>query len=634
MALARADGVVPDLRPLVARLSASASDAPIDQLITINRALVVARCTATVALAAFSIGLHATVLPSLPLVWILLACGTALALSIPYWRWIETRRALGALIYAQGVGDVVLLTVALGLTPAIPAQFNLAYLLIIVPCALFSPQCGVVMATLASVAHCALLVGTSASGLDVVVPIFLFAAVALQARFCGTRLPTASAEAESAATTAAALLTVARALAAAPTRSALLERVADLARDLAGSTWACILVRDVERDVYRIMGLASRTGELDEEILSVEFPNALVQWIIDAATDDCLEVRSTEGSPLNSAFRTRWTIGPFIGAVLRREEQPLGLLMVGQDDAKTGFSLPTKRLVMGIANQTVLALENARLLEELRVANALKTDFIGAMSHELRSPLHAVIGYADMLREEAAAEGDAAVAERVDILDRVRIYTAQLLELIQATLDLSRLESGRVPVHCEMIDLGRFVEDLRSGIPEYWRKQGVELEWMVPATLGRAELDASKVRTVVRNLIDNGCKFTEQGSVRVEIAVRFDPELTPTGGTVPADLQIAVNDTGIGIPPEHKDVIFEMFRQGDGSFSRKHGGVGLGLYIVKRLLHAIGGSVRVESQLDHGSRFEVTVPVRMAVLRSASVEDRSAPVEARDRAVG
>jgi signal transduction histidine kinase len=371
------------------------------------------------------------------------------------------------------------------------------------------------------------------------------------------------------------------------------------------------------------MGLASRTGQLDEEILSVEFPKPLVQWIIDAATDDCLEVRSTEGSPLHAAFRTRWTIGPFICAVLRREDDPLGILMVGQDDPKTSFQPATRRLVMGIANQTVLALENARLLDELRVANALKTDFIGAMSHELRSPLHAVIGYADMLREEAAAEGDAAVAERVDILDRVRIYTSQLLELIQATLDLSRLESGRVPVHAEVVDLGRFVEELRSGIPEYWKKPDVELAWVVPPALGSAELDASKLRTVVRNLVDNAFKFTERGQVIVELSLRYDPELTPSEGTIPADLIAAVSDTGVGIPPEHKDVIFEMFRQGDGSFSRKHGGVGLGLYIVRRLLHAIGGTIRVESQVDRGSRFEVVVPVRMPIVRSALAEDRA-----------
>jgi len=541
-------------------------------------------------------------------------CAVAIALSVPYRRWAASRRALGALIYTQGMVDVGLLTVALALTPGIPVQFNLAYLLVIVPCALFSPQCGVVMATLSSAAHLWLELGiANATGIEVVWPIFLFVAIALQARFCGTRLPTASAEAESAATTAAALVTVARALAAEPTRSALLERVSELARELVGSTWACILVRDLERNVYRIMGLASRTGQLDEEILSVEFPNALVQWIIDGATDDCLEVRATEGSPLNQGIRARWTIGPFIGAVLRRDEEPLGILMVGQDDPVNGFQPATRRLVLGIANHAVLALENTRLLDELRVANALKTDFIGAMSHELRSPLHAVIGYADMLREEAGAEGEPAVQERVEILDRVRIYTSQLLELIQATLDLSRLESGRVPVHVEVIDLGGFVEELRAGIPDYWRKPGVALEWDIPPVLSSAELDASKLRTVVRNLIDNAFKFTDLGSVRVQFALRTDPDLAPTDARVPADLIVTVSDTGVGIPSEHKDVIFEMFRQGDGSFSRKHGGVGLGLYIVRRLLQAIGGTVHVSSELGHGSQFEVVVPVRIPV---------------------
>lgn len=436
-------------------------------------------------------------------------------------------------------------------------------------------------------------------------------------------VPRQAADAESAITTAAALTTVARALAAEPTRSSLLERVAQLARELAGSTWACILVRDPERNVYRIMGLASRTGQLDDEILSVEFPELFIRWIIDGAVDDCLEVRSTEGSPLNPAFRTRWTIGPFIGAVLRRDEDPLGILMVGQDDPETGFRPSTRRLVAGIAHHAVLALENTRLLEELRSANALKTDFIGAMSHELRSPLHAVIGYADMLREEAAAEGPAAVQERVDILDRVRIYTSQLLELIQATLDLSRLEAGRVPVHAEMVDLGRCIDELRAGIPDYWRKPGVELEWIVPSSLTAAELDAAKLRTVVRNLIDNAFKFTDSGRVTVAFALRFDPALAATQAGLPADLVVTVSDTGVGIAPEHRETIFEMFRQGDGSFSRKHGGVGLGLYIVRRLLQAIGGTVRVESTPGKGSCFEIVVPVRVPVERETVTRDRA-----------
>ncbi len=422
-----------------------------------------------------------------------------------------------------------------------------------------------------------------------------------------------------------ALLTVARALAGEPTRSALLERVANLARELAGSTWACMLVRDPERSVYRIMGLASRTGQLDEEIVSVEFPEALVNWMVQAAVDDCIEVHSTEGSPLVPAFRTRWTIGPFVGGVLRRDEEPLGILMVGQDDPATAFRPATRRLVAGIAHQAVLALENARLLDELRVANALKTDFIGAMSHELRSPLHAITGYADMLRDEAAAEGPEAVRERVDMLDRIRVYTSQLLELIQATLDLSRLESGRVPVHVESIDLGEFAEALRAGIPEYWRKPDVDLEWFAPSGLATVEVDAAKLRTVVRNLIDNAFKFTEHGRVTVRFALRCDPDLTPSDASVPADVVVSVSDTGAGIAAELRDVIFEMFRQGDGSFSRKHGGVGLGLYIVKRLLQALNGTVNVESTPDHGSTFEVIVPVRVpVVVRDATTTDHAA----------
>jgi signal transduction histidine kinase len=587
MALARASGVViRDPRPNLAHLLGIAS-LPTEELVRIATTLLLVRAGTLATLSLLSAALHATLVPSLPWAWIGGASAVALAVTLPHRLWTGSRAALVTLIGVQSLVDVTCLGVAFAFAPDVPLRVGA--LVVLLPIALVAPIASLVVASEARAA----------------------------------KSTEAALEAESAAATAAALLTVGRALAGEPTRSALLERVADLARELAGSTWACILVRDPERNVYRIMGLASRTGQLDEEILSMVFPEAFVQWMADTATDDCLDVRSSEGSPLDSAFRTRWTIGPFIVAVLRREDQTLGVLMVGQDDPETAFRPTTRRLVVGIAHQAVLALENTRLLDELRVANALKTDFIGAMSHELRSPLHAITGYAEMLRDEASAQGPDAVRERVDMLDRVHVYTSQLLELIQATLDLSRLETGRVPLNVELVDLDGFVGELRAGIPEYWRKSGVELEWIVPSPLASAQLDSAKLRTVIRNLIDNAFKFTEEGKVTVHLVLRFDPSLAPTAGTVPADLVVTVSDTGVGIPPEHRETIFEMFRQGDSSFSRKYGGVGLGLYIVRRLLHAIGGVVHVDSEPGRGSSFEVIIPVSIPDERQATVRHRA-----------
>jgi two-component system sensor histidine kinase EvgS len=179
--------------------------------------------------------------------------------------------------------------------------------------------------------------------------------------------------------------------------------------------------------------------------------------------------------------------------------------------------------------------------------------------------------------------------------------------MIQATLDVSRLEAGRLPLQEAPVDLRTFLSDLRAGIPEYWQKASVSLQWSVADAMPAVILDTAKLTTIVRNLVQNALKFTDAGEVVVR--ARFDAANLefPT----PDQLVITVSDTGIGIPQEQLGVVFEMFRQADGSDSRRHGGVGLGLYIVSRLAQALGGSVRVDSKPGEGSIFTVTVPVRL-----------------------
>jgi signal transduction histidine kinase len=150
------------------------------------------------------------------------------------------------------------------------------------------------------------------------------------------------------------------------------------------------------------------------------------------------------------------------------------MLLLGQDDPATAFIRATGRLLSGIAHQTVLALDNARLVDELRAASSLKSEFIGTMSHELRSPLNAIIGYTDLLRDDAReATNDAGAASATTRSTRVRFYALQLLEMIQATLDVSRLEAGRLPLHRRPSTSPRSSPSMRAGIPEYWRKAGV-----------------------------------------------------------------------------------------------------------------------------------------------------------------
>jgi signal transduction histidine kinase len=605
----------------IARLNAGVFDLPVDDLVHINEWFAYSRCLTAGVLAAVALVLQCTVLPDLALGWILATCAAEVVASLLYRSWIATRRALAALVYTQFVVDVVMITVGLVAVSRFSSAFHLLYLIAIVPCALFSLLCGLTMATLATAGHLvlALLAPTEWRNGDIVVPILVYFVAALQSRFYGERLASKSRDLDAEAWMSAGLLTVVRALATESSSGSLLQRVTELARELTGGTWACLIVRDLMHGTYRVMGLSSRSGKLDEEIRSVDFKaEGLELAVARLPPDTCLVVRSVEGAPIPAPLMSRWTIGPFLGAALRRGGEGLGILLLGQDDPATAFQPATQRLLTGIAHHTVLALDNARLVDELRTASTLKSEFIGTMSHELRSPLNAIIGYTEMLRDEAAEETGPEAESREATLSRVRFYAVQLLEMIQATLDISRLEAGRLPVVPSATDLTAFLAEVRTGIPEYWNKPDVSVEWSAPAHLPIVEVDSAKVATIIRNLVHNALKFTDQGRVTVQAHLEvghgdFDENAASD------HVIITVSDTGIGILPEQLDLVFQMFRQGDGSDSRRHGGSGLGLYIVQRLVQALGGTVRVESQPGKGSTFTVQLPVRAAGVRRIAV---------------
>jgi signal transduction histidine kinase len=596
-------------RGALARLNAGVFDLPVDDLVQINAWLDLSRCLTAGVLIVLTLVLSQTLLPDLAVGLLTgLAC-FEIALTLPYRRWLATRRWLGALLYTQFAVDNLALTFGLFYAPDLPNEFHFLYLLTIVPCALFSLLCGLTMATLATMAHLFLSDGPWLST-TVLAPIFVFFLIAHQTRFYGDRLAAKSREAESVAQMAEALLAVARALASETSSGSLLQRVTGLARELTDSTWSCVVERNPVSGMYRVQGLASRSGQLDEEIKSVEFRmEAFDQALAHLPPERCLSVTSPAQTPIPANLTLRWAIGPFIAAALRRGDEALGLLLVGQDDPATAFRPATQRLVVGIAQQTVLALDNARLVDELRSASTLKSEFIGTMSHELRSPLNAILGYTEMLRDDAAEEGTAAAAARSDTLARVRFYALQLLEMIQATLDISRLEAGRLPIQPIATELGPFFAAMQAGIPEYWNKPGVAVVWSIPSDLPTALIDAPKLVTVVRNLVHNALKFTEHGEVRVH--ARLEPAGEDAGGTSGDRLLVTVEDTGVGIPTEQLALVFEMFRQADGSDTRRHGGVGLGLYIVQRLTQAFGGTVRVDSLPDRGSTFTIDLPVQV-----------------------
>jgi signal transduction histidine kinase len=283
-------------------------------------------------------------------------------------------------------------------------------------------------------------------------------------------------------------------------------------------------------------------------------------------------------------------MGSFLCADLQHAGASIGLLAAGFNERTPPFSQRERRLFRSIAQQAVVALENARLVESLRGASRLKSEFIGTMSHELRSPLNVVIGYVDLLLDEDMGPIS---AEQREALERVRQHALQLLDLIQEALDINRLEAGLLPLDLETFPVHEFLDDVKDSIPADWAKPNVTLVWQIEPAPLLLRSDRGKLKKILRNLIHNALKFTDAGAVTVRV--------TSGNGWI----DFAVSDTGIGMSQEALPFIFDMFRQVDGSTTRRYGGVGLGLYIVKQLVRGLGGDINVMSTRGEGSTFRV-----------------------------
>lgn len=242
-------------------------------------------------------------------------------------------------------------------------------------------------------------------------------------------------------------------------------------------------------------------------------------------------------------------------------------------------------------HQIAASLDRARQAAE--DASLAKSTFLANMSHELRTPLNAIIGYSEMLCESAEERDD---RELVDDLTRIRVSGRHLLDLISNILDLSKVEAGKVTLHCELVDLRDVMADVEATARPLAAQQHNTLTVTCSSDLPPLRTDALKVRQILLNLVGNACKFTQHGSVRVSATV---PPGQRDGVT------LVVSDSGIGMTEEQIGRLFKPFAQADPSTTRKFGGTGLGLALARRFAELLGGDVSVSSQLGVGSEFTV-----------------------------
>jgi PAS domain S-box-containing protein len=319
--------------------------------------------------------------------------------------------------------------------------------------------------------------------------------------------------------------------------------------------------------------------------------NSKPDWVEDLTrTPDCPCLLLADARPMHSAFALPIILGQEVHGVLtffnnrpqKRDEQLLDIM------AALGNQLG--QFVARKRGEEMLHLAK----EEAEAASRAKIEFLANVSHEVRTPLNGILGMTDLALDTPLTP------QQREYLELVKTSGVSLLRVINDILDFSKIEAGKLELEAIDFSLGSTLADTLKGLALRAHQKGLELAYHIPSSVPDALVgDPDRLRQILVNLVGNAIKFTEQGEIGVWVE---EEKRTETH----VCLHFAVTDTGIGIPADKLDLIFEPFRQADGSTTRKYGGTGLGLAITCRLIDMMGGRIWVESEVGKGSTFHFT----------------------------
>ena len=276
---------------------------------------------------------------------------------------------------------------------------------------------------------------------------------------------------------------------------------------------------------------------------------------------------------------------------LTQRDKELESKVVELSNAKDQLSMVNANLDRKVKDRTTQLATSVALAE---AASRAKSEFLANMSHELRTPLNSIIGYSEMMLEDAEAEG---AKERIDDLRKVYRSGRHLLGLINDVLDISKIEAGKIELNLEEVDLTGLLSEVENTAAPLMEPNANRFNLIAPDDIGNLECDSQRLHQVLLNLLSNAAKFTDKGDI--DVTVERDGD-----GWV----RFAVRDTGIGMTPEQMERLFDPFVQADQTISQQYGGTGLGLAISQRFVEIMGGRITIESEFGEGSCFTVSLP--------------------------